>query len=153
MPRGALFEGELRVEGLKEGQVRSSKGVCRGPRVWAKGTRGDIRHVVATTLDGHRDEGGGLVDVDPHHEGPNQAMADTGPAGRHAPSPADCRGVVAPGGDVLVFEPHQVFKDKVLEEEAGHFEVIDGEVAGGVGGRDEASGEVGRPGQAPDDRM
>jgi hypothetical protein len=65
-------------------------------------------------------------------------MADARAAGGHATSPADSGGVVAPGGDMLVLERDELFEDEVLKEEAGHLQVVDGQVACWVGPGDEA---------------
>ena len=40
-----------------------------------------------------------------------------------------------------------MFEDEVVGEEAGHFQVIDCEVALRIGGRDEAGSDVGWPGE------
>jgi hypothetical protein len=126
LPGGVLFEGELRVKGLEDGEVREFKVGGRGVAGWPEGSRGHIGHVVSAALDRDGDEGRGFVHIDAHHEGSDQTMADPGAAGRHATSPANSGGVVAPGGDMLVLERDEMFEDEVLKEEAGHLQIVDG---------------------------
>ena len=78
-------------------------------------------------------------------------MSDARAARGHAARPADGRGVIAPRGDVLVLQVDEEFEDQVLEKEACHFEIVDGQVAAGVLERDETILDVLRPGEAPDD--
>jgi hypothetical protein len=52
---------------------------------------------------------------------------------------------------MLVLEAGEVFQNEVVEEEAGHFEVVNSQVAVRVGPGDEPGRNVGRPGEAPDD--
>jgi hypothetical protein len=54
---------------------------------------------------------------------------------------------------VLVFEVDEQFQHEIVEEEAGHFQVVDGQVALGVGPGNEPSLDIGGPFEAPDNGL
>lgn len=132
-PRCALREWEKSIEFCEELRIREVE-ISR-PCAAAERPAGQISHFVVAPSDGPWCQWGALGDHVPQRQGSDQALAHQGVLGREAPGPGDGGGVVAPGSSMFVLKGWgDALEHKPLEDEAGHFQVIDGEVPGWVPG-------------------
>jgi len=67
-------------------------------------------------------------------QGPGELLADGGLRAVHPHGPGDSGCVITPGGGVGMVEIHNLFQDEVVDQDGGHFQVIDCERAVGYPG-------------------